>query len=454
MGTVTFLLPDPLPEGAHRCLDQAVLAVGYDQSPVPTLRKIETNYLALTKDATESGYLTTPWPVPDAGTPVCLSATIRERSEPYNLVLELARGKLNQVRNLSAEWESIGMTIDELDRVDLENATRLFGRAVIDPLDKECAILATQVLDLSFRLSERLSRSFAEQLLQTRFAESGKLTTGVGVKISQLPMADEQARITELTNAIRLVPDWRTIEPTEAGYNWDEFDSLVSWAVGTGLQVSIGPLISPTSSLPDWLKEWNGDLPSLAAFTCDFIETVICRYQDRVNTWQIFSGLNHADVLGLGEDDRIRLAARLLDAARQADSQSEWVIGLNQPWGEYLAHEDQTYSPLVFADTLMRAGFTLDAIDLDLTQVGDGKAIHHRDPLEVYRIIELFSVLGVPLEVTVSENQSSTETSFKWVDPGLELAVALPQIRAIFRQNHLNQVPPSALDELRHRFIA
>ena len=47
MGTVTFLLPDPLPAEAARCLDGACLAVGYDQSPVPTRRRIEDGRLEL-----------------------------------------------------------------------------------------------------------------------------------------------------------------------------------------------------------------------------------------------------------------------------------------------------------------------------------------------------------------------------------------------------------------------
>ncbi|HET6573613.1 MAG TPA: endo-1,4-beta-xylanase [Fimbriiglobus sp.] len=455
MGTVSFLLPDPVPAEAARCLDEARLAVGYDQSPVPTQRKIENGRLELTKDASESGYLAMPWPVPGGGTPVCLSATLREQPEPYHLVLELARGKLNQVRNLTAEWVSIGMAVDAGDRVEMEEATRSFGRAVIDPASPDGAALAADVLGRSLRLGDRLARAFAEQLLQTRLAESGKLITGIGYRLVRVPSADEQARIAETGNAVRLVPDWRAIEPTEAGYNWTEFDALVDWATGAELQVSVGPLIDLDGAFPDWLAEWHGDLPSVAAFTCDFIETVVRRYQDRVSTWQVFAGFNHRDALGLGEDDRIRLAARLLEAARQADAEGEWVIGLAQPWGDYLASEDYTYSPLVFADTLMRAGFTPAALDLGLTLGAKGPAGHTRDPLEVYRILELFSVLGVPLEVTVRADGEPSSGE----EAALALAVALPQVRSVLwtrSADSAGSIPPmpAALKDLRSRFIA
>jgi hypothetical protein len=296
-------------------------------------------------------------------------------------------------------------------------------------------------------------------LLLTRLAESGKLITGVGGRLSRVPSADEQARIAEACTAVRLVPDWRSIEPTEAGYDWAEFDALVDWATKAELQVSIGPLIDLGGSLPDWLAEWDGDLPSVAAFTCDFAETVVRRYQDRANTWQVFSGFNHADALGLGEDDRIRLAARLLEAARQADPQGEWVIGLAQPWGDYLATEDYTYSPLVFADTLMRAGFTLAALDLELLFDGSGRASRPRDPLEVYRTLELFSVLGIPLEVTIGTKPSPDGGHPGFEEAALGLAVALPQVRSVFWQRFADPVGadppiPPVLEKIRQRFIA
>ena len=459
MGTVTFLLPDPLPVEAARCLERACLAIGYDQSPVPTRRKLEDGRLELTKDANESGYLSLPWPVTGAGTPVCLSATLREQTEPYHLVLELARGKLNQVRNLTAEWESIGMAVDAPDRAELDEAIRLFGRAVIDPADAEGKALAARVLELSLRLADRLTRTFAEQLLQTRLSESGKLITGLGCRLSRVPPADEQVRLAAACTAVRLVPDWRAIEPTEAGYDWTEFDALVDWATKAGLQVSVGPLIDLDGSFPDWLAEWNGDLPSVAAFTCDFVETVVRRYQDRVNTWQVFSGFNHADALGLGEDDRIRLAARLLEAARQADPQGEWVIGVAQPWGDYLTSEDYTYSPLVFADTLMRAGFTLAALDLELVFDGGEQASRFRDPLEVYRILELFSVLGIPLEATVGLKPTPDDGPPGFEEAALGLVVALPQVRSVYWQRFADPTGsdapvPSVLEKLRQRFIA
>src|SRR5262249_8821478 len=151
-----------------------------------TRRKLEGRELTLTKDANESGYLSIPWPVSGLGSPVCLSATLRGRPEPYHILLELARGKLNQVRRFTADWESIGLSLDLVDREGLDEATRLFGKAVVDPEDPGAAGLSEEVLARSLRLAGRIASSFSDQLLHTRHTESGQLTTGVGCLLSRL----------------------------------------------------------------------------------------------------------------------------------------------------------------------------------------------------------------------------------------------------------------------------
>ena len=153
-----------------------------------------------------------------------------------------------------------------------------------------------------------------------------------------------------------------------------------------------------------------------------------------VRAWQICAGFNHADRFGLVEDDRLRLAARLLDAARQADPDASVVLNIAQPWGDYLAADDHTYSPLVFADTLIRAGFSFAAVELEVLTgrpAGSDRAAPARDAVAVYRLIDLFERLAIPLEATfgrpltgpVAAAAAQTHTA---------VALALPQVRAVY----------------------
>ena len=61
---------------------------------------------------------------------------------------------------------------------------------------------------------------------------------------------------------VSLPLSWHVVEAEEATYHWGDFDPLLAWAEGHGLEVTAGPLIDFSSSqLPEWLWMWERDLP-------------------------------------------------------------------------------------------------------------------------------------------------------------------------------------------------
>src|SRR5262249_25422526 len=111
MGTMSFLLPPGASPEALRELERSSRAGGPDNMPALTdIRLTSTQMIAL-RYVDESGYLVAPWDIPGAGLLMGASATLMERSAPYNLLIELARGKVNQVRNQLAEWRAIGLQV-------------------------------------------------------------------------------------------------------------------------------------------------------------------------------------------------------------------------------------------------------------------------------------------------------------------------------------------------------
>jgi hypothetical protein len=104
----------------------------------------------------------------------------------------------------------------------------------------------------------------------------------------------------------------------------------------------------------------------MASFLCKFVETAMRRYRNRIRRWQLTAGSNCASVLSLSEDDLLGLTYRLAESARHVDASLELVVGIAQPWGEYLALSECTHSPFLFADTLIRAGLNLSALDIEL----------------------------------------------------------------------------------------
>jgi hypothetical protein len=422
MGSMTFLLPNPVPPAAAAAVRRACFAGGYDQTPVPTRVEIDGPRLVVSRGLNESGYLLVPWPVEPFGSYVTTTATLRERPEPYSLMVELARGKLNQVRTQTAEWTDLGLrTPPDFDRA-LEEATRLFGTAVLtqpraDPdavtgngllsSSAESDAAAARVLEQSYVLADRLVRTYAEQVFATRHLEEGKLATRLAGRVAR-PLGAPESEYRRAFNAVQLGLVWRDVEPAESQYNWANADAIVASARAAGMPVTAGPIIDISPGmLPDWAAGWNGDLPTLAAFMCDFLETVIARYKGDVRRWIVCAGFNHTDGLGLPDDDRLRLAARLFEAASHADPELELVLSVAQPWGDYLIHDDQTISPLAFADDLIRTGLRVSAVELEVRTGCVPRGSLPRDLLDTSRVIDLFSVLGVPLEIVLSRPSSA-----------------------------------------------
>ena len=432
MGSVSFIVPPSLPDGAAECLESAALAGGYDMAPAPTRRTREGDRLTLTKDANESGYLLTAWPMATGRAEACLTTTLRERPEPYHLLTELARGKLNQLRGQAAEWEAIGLSVEPEERAEVRAATRLFGQAVLSPDPAAAAGFALEALNRANAAGDRLSASFADQLLQTRVGEGGPIEARLDCTLSRLPAADSRAGFASTFTSVKLTPDWSAVEPRRGEFDWAGFDELVAWAFAAGLDVTVGPVIDLADGrFPGWVVEAADDYGPLADALCGFAAAIIGRYQDRVRSWQVCSGFNHRDAYGLGEDDRLRLTARVMEAARAADADGSWVLGIARPWGDYLTDDDHTYSPLVFADNLVRAGFQFAAVELEVLTGPHPRASTPRDAVALYKLVELFGLLSLPLEVSFGGFAAAGHRPDARLETPVALALALPQVRAV-----------------------
>lgn len=450
MGSLTFRLPEKLPAGADAALRGACIAGGFDQNPVPTRVAIEDGRLIVTREVNESGYLMVPWPVEHFGNVVTTSATLREQSEPYNLLVELARGKLNQVRCQTIEWQSLGLRTTAEYETALRAANQRFGKSVLSPSAAESEEHATQVLAQTYRLADTLVKLYTTQVLETRHGDEGKLQTPISTRITKPMTGDGLAQYRQCFTGVQVPFRWCDLEPSEANYDWSAIDPAVASAKAAGLPITGGPIVDlAPGMIPPWAAGWDGDLPTLAAFMCDFVETVLNRYRGQIRRWQICAGFNHADAYGLSDDDRLRLAARLLDAAAHVDNDLEFTLGIAQPWGDYLVSEDQTIPPFQFADDLVRNGLRIGAVDLEIVMGSGPRGSWNRDLLETCRIMDLFGLLGLPLEITLSAPSSpqpdasgarhgqaaagvpTLEQQAEWGSAFTALALCKPHVRAV-----------------------
>jgi GH35 family endo-1,4-beta-xylanase len=409
MGTMTFQLPASLSADAAGELKRTCMAGGPDNMPWPSELHFASQQLSVSRVVDESGFLLVPWSIDGRGLLMGTSATLIERPQPYNLIVELARGKVNQVRCQAFDWRAGGLVLSrELEQL-IRDAGLSFAHAVAGVPPEEASQQAQAALDLAYKSAEQLVSAYVSQVFQIRHQRQAKLDSTLACLLGKtVPPANLAAPLTAAFNSVSLPFSWNHIENEEATYRFEESDALLDWAQKQKLEVTAGPLIDFSSAqLPAWLWVWERDLAGMASFMCKFVETTVRRYRNRIRRWQLTAASNCANVLSLSEDDLLALTYRLADAARHIDPSLELVVGIAQPWGEYMAHSERTHSPFIFADTLIRSGLSLSALNLELVMGVTPRGSYCRDLLEISRLLDLYALLGVPLRVTLGYPSSA-----------------------------------------------
>jgi hypothetical protein len=442
---------------------------GVDQAAWPTRIEVTGNQVICRRQNSDSGKLNVAWPVAGFGRPVIATASLPEREEPYVLAVELARGKIVQVRNQLALWQSAGMAVPPEFIEPHREAHRLLAQAVAlqdDPA--RASEVSQQALVKECVAAEALTRSYVTQRLEVRHRQYPQLPTVLGCSLGDSLLGpDQQQQFLAAFNGAAIPLQWRCIEPEEGDYRWDVYDAHVEWALANKLLLRGGPLVdlSP-NGLPKWLAQWENDYWNLQSFVCDFIETVMSRYLGRVRIWEIAARANSGGALALTEENRLTLVAKILEVARQVDQEGQFLLRIDQPWGEYQARGQHKLSPMHFADALVRAGMDLSAINLEIGVGYTPMGTPSRDLIDFSRLIDQWSVLGLPLQVTLAfpsavEHDLNQTTDLEvepnswkmpvseaaqadWLEDYLPLLLAKPSVLAVF-WNHLSDAQP-------HRF--
>ena len=89
------------------------------------------NQIQIVRPVEESGYLSAPWGIDDGSLLMASTGTLMERQRPYHLLVELARGKVNQVRCQEADWRTGGLSVGPHLHDRIQKASNAFGHAVV-----------------------------------------------------------------------------------------------------------------------------------------------------------------------------------------------------------------------------------------------------------------------------------------------------------------------------------
>lgn len=256
---------------------------------------------------------------------------------------------------------------------------------------------------MAYLSADELVQAYTEQVFQIRHQRQPRLDTSLTCRLgAEVPSSAQTDLLVPAFNRVAVPIAWNTVEVEEMVYRWDHVDAQIKWAGEQSFQMTAGPLIDfSVSQMPSWCRTIGRNVTTLASFMCRYVESAIRHYGNRIRRWQLTAASNWALGLGLGEDELLGLTYRLAETARQVDPTLELVIGITQPWGEYLSAAEHEYSPFLFADHLIRSGLMISALNLTVVMGVWPRGSYCRDRLELSRLLDLYAMLGVPLQVNL-----------------------------------------------------
>ncbi len=410
MGLMRFIVHDRerIPPGGldhiHMC--------GQDDLPWFGRAYFSGQQLVLERHEDDSGRVFVPWQIGDSGPLLICTATLMERDRPYLLEVELARGMLNNLRNQIAQWEVMGLVVPASLRGKIAEATSDFSRGASNQDDiPTAAKYAEHALAAGLSAMRELTSEYVRQALAMRRSQERQFTSWFGVHLGrQVPKPNVARQLISTFNMVSLPFTWKSVEAVEGRREWKESDAQVEWAHSAGLRICAGPLLDlDDRGVPDWTYLWEGDYQSLLGFMLDHVRAVVERYRGKVHLWQVASRMTHGHALGLSEEARLQLAAKAISVVRQLDPTTPLVVTFDQPWAEYLASEQLDLAPMHFADALVRADLGLSGIGLEINIGYNPGGSVHRGPLAFSRLVDTWSLLELPLLVTLTLPSSAAE---------------------------------------------
>lgn len=402
MGMMRFRV-FPAERNTEQLARQAYLT-GIDRTSWPVRTAVEGDTLVLHRSVSDSANLHATWSIEGHGELTLSTGSLIERTEPYLLPLELARGTIGQVRNQLSEWQLIGLAVPKAVGGKLATAIERLSHAVVEQNDPAVsARYSDESLRAALEAANLLAAAYTEQVFAAR-RRNGPMQVGLlGAELGAELLDNYTSRQFLATfNAAEVPICWRNTESTEGRFSWTTNDRQIQWCRQHGLKVVAGPLLLlDHRDLPDWLYLFEDDFENVLEFVSTLVRATVNRYRGQVDYW-ICAGRVNSDVLAMSEQERLRLVARTVELTRELDPDTPALVSFDQPWAEYMRERQVDFPPFHFADTLIRADIGLSGLVMEMNLGYFPGGTMPRHILEFNRQLDAWSLLGLPLWLSLS----------------------------------------------------
>jgi hypothetical protein len=370
------------------------------------IRKAQVSFvdgvLECYKPSEETAGVALLWPVEGFGRILLSTTCLPERPEPYNLNLELTRGRLMQIINKREDWSIFEDTEDTA--VLYGDIQDLFIKAIQEIADGPAASqLADQALQKAMTFSESLAAKHAKLLFATRGKNHGFGRGCLGCWVDPKQVTNP-AYLEQLAGVfgLAMVPfNWGQIELERSKYDFSKLDACISMLSKRKLAIGVGPLLCFTKEyLPKWLLESHPDFEKIRECAYEFVSAAAARYGGMVRTWCVVSGLNAFNHFGFGFEQVLEITRAANRAVKTASERALRIIEVSNPWGEYYGQTADTIPPLVYMDMVIQSGINFDAFGLTMRFGADESGMYVRDMMQVSAILDSYAPISRPMYIT------------------------------------------------------
>ena len=376
---------------------------GLDRTPGRLGVEFRPGLMTCHREATESGRLSSPGRSTASATPIVGTATLAERAEPYDLAVELARGKLNDVRNQLADWRQMGLRCPPSSTTSWSSPRRPFVRAATSRDQPEPS--RSRAAQASLRPSLRGRPTSWSSPTRRRSSRPGWTTRpscrrqlGCGLdgdpkaapwrrKLAARPStpAGSAAPGRSLAPDRGEAPLGRRSTPSSPG--------AASRADRPGRPADRVPPRRPARlalALGGRLRRrsWPGRRLRPPG------GRPLPRQGRRPGTWSTGRPARHPRALRGGADPDRPPGSPGRPPGRP---RAQFIVGVDRPWAEWMASSPFQLGPLHLADYLARADLGLAGIGLEIAPGYSAPGSHIRDLFDFSRLLDLYALLNLPL---------------------------------------------------------
>ena len=379
MGEFRFRLPaDWEPSDSQA---KSIHVVGLDGVPSPcrVISADDNGILSIVRNRDESGKVFMSWLFDDLGEFTIGTGTLPESKTPYHLLIELARGTLNRLRNQISIWQEGGLQFGDEVFDQVGEATRLLSHAIMESEPENSDRGAREALHLAMAANLSVSEKFGSEVSKYRTSQPDMPRFWFANAVDGEEVKPEQCS-TSPFHLVQALPELADVA-AESGNK--------RMIVGPFLDASAGGMKEEIVALDDFFARRD--------FILNRCRKTIRQLNPSSSLLHVVSGLNGIGHRHLSYPQQTQITSDMLNLIDESQVDVPMMVSFDFPWAERLASAVGGAHPLQIADSLLRQGVPINFIGLDvnLDYWPGGSVV--RDPLQWIDMIDIWSQLGLPL---------------------------------------------------------